>query len=327
MIIIINVIFIIIIIIIIFITIIMKTLYIIGFQVPQKMPAVQKAFWGMVDWYNELISDSSMGPRNCGFRVELRLENQDLQSLTPQLTGFRERFFRHVRTRFVPLDQYCRQLRAFLLLFIERGGLTKRCRDNLLTAHQKKAYCALMLVCGLFFQKQHDYLHAGVAFGQAPNPWGNMPLPDGYQDGTAFMSTSDNPYDDLELLDEATLNGFIIETNNRQVRGPLGLPGDPLQAGVLRRRRLPVAPVLPPAASVGPHAPLQFAGGRSVVGNVIDAARWGSDGVLAAVRLGAAYGRGGGGGYGLVRPQATAGLARRAVGAGVARAVNRGTNM
>ncbi len=211
---------------------------------------LRQAFWGMVDWYNELISDSSMGPRNCGFRVELRLENTDLQSLTPQLTGFRERFFRHVRTRFVPLDQYCRQLRAFLLLFIERGGLTKRCRDNLLTAHQKKAYCALMLVCGLFFQKQHDYLHAGVAFGQAPNPWGNMPLPDGYQEGSAFMSTSDNPYDDLEPLDEARLNQFIIQTNNRQVRGPLGLPGDPLQAGVLRRRRLPVAPVLPPAAGL-----------------------------------------------------------------------------
>ena len=195
-----------------------------------------------------------MRGRCSGFRVEIRLENADMRAVRDRLAETRERFFHQLRFMAVGLDAYCRQLRAFLVLFLERGFLVRRSRDLLVTAPQRRAFCALLGLVGIYYDRQHNEADAGQG-----GPFGTARLPAGYEDGSAFRSTAhDNPLPELELLDITELENRMVDINNSRVGVLPGRGMDELLE--LRRHRQPHRIVLPPVPNANPHTPLEVAG-------------------------------------------------------------------
>ena len=194
-----------------------------------------------------------MRGRCSGFRVEIRLENADMSSVRDRLALTRQRFFHQLRFMTVRVDAYCRQLRAFLVLFMERGFLVRRSRDQLLTASQRRAFCALLGLVGIYYDRQHNEADTGQG-----GPFGPARLPAGYEDGSAFRSTNqDHSQPELELLDIDALEKLMVDINNSRMGV---LPGRGMDELLERRlHRQPHRVVLPPVPNANPHAPLEVA--------------------------------------------------------------------
>ena len=221
-------------------------------SVPAKVTSIEKAYFNIVQFFNDMVQDRNMRRRCSGYRIEVRVEDVDLNHIVPSLRAFQSRWPQQLRSKLVPMAEYLLQLRAYLVLTLERGMLVHRSIRAVANDRQKQAYCSLVNILGLHFPLQQAQINAAVG-----RQFGDLPLPLGYADGSAFAGIG---LQEIEPLIVSELRRAM-----RQVQAEhMGAIANRIRVG-FQAEEPPL--VLP--AGLGdhgnPHAPLQRAGGGGYV--------------------------------------------------------------